>query len=203
MEVVLGGVLLPVQQHGFAALRAGLLQQQQFHVYYLQQQQQQQGDLWGVGVGSASGAAAAAAAAERLRNTPNLYDILANSISPSIYGLHDVKKALLLQLIGGCSKTKADGGLIRGDIHILLMGDPGLAKSQLLKQSCSITSRGIYTTGKGSSSCGLTAAILKDPHTKETTLEGGALVLADKGVCCIDEFDKVIAQTFTVSFCCS
>ena len=116
------------------------------------------------------------------------YETLSNSLAPEIYGHEDVKKALLLQLVGGVTRKQADGMLTRGDINICLMGDPGVAKSQLLKHITKVAPRCVYTTGKGSSGVGLTAAVVKDPLTNELTLEGGALVLADMGICCIVRF---------------
>jgi DNA replication licensing factor MCM7 len=121
----------------------------------------------------------------------NLYEKLSKSIAPEIYGMEDVKKALLLLMVGGVDLVKKDGMKIRGNLNVLLMGDPGVAKSQLLKHISHISPRGIYTTGKGSSGVGLTAAVVKDQVTGDLCLEGGALVLADMGVCAIDEFDKM------------
>ncbi|SPC66659.1 probable DNA replication licensing factor (nimQ) [Ustilago sp. UG-2017b] len=113
------------------------------------------------------------------------------SIAPSIYGHEDIKTAIALTLFGGVPKDIGGKHRIRGDINVLLLGDPGTAKSQFLKYVEKTASRAVFTTGQGASAVGLTASVRKDPVTREWTLEGGALVLADKGVCLIDEFDKM------------
>lgn len=104
---------------------------------------------------------------EQKKRTPDIFTALAKSIAPEIYGMEDIKKALLLLLVGGVNKEMPDGMKIRGNINILLMGDPGVAKSQLLKHLSHISPRGVYTTGKGSSGVGLTAAVVRDPVTSK------------------------------------
>ncbi len=123
---------------------------------------------------------------------PEIYENIRKSIAPSIYGYEDVKEALGLQLVSGFEKNLPDGARIRGDIHILLVGDPGIAKSQLLRYMIKISPRGIYTSGKSSTSAGLTATAVKDElGDGRWTIEAGALVLADKGIAAIDEMDKM------------
>ncbi|MEM0139255.1 MAG: minichromosome maintenance protein MCM [Ferroplasma sp.] len=127
-----------------------------------------------------------------LAKEPNIIDKLAHSIAPSIYGLDVIKKALALQLFGGVRKIMKDGTHIRGDIHILMIGDPGTAKSQLLRYMTFISPRSVFAFGKGSSAAGLTAAAVRDDFGEgRWTLEAGALVLADNGFAAIDELDKM------------
>ncbi|EGS21015.1 DNA replication licensing factor mcm5-like protein [Thermochaetoides thermophila DSM 1495] len=126
-----------------------------------------------------------------LSRKPDLYNVLADCIAPSIYGNRDIKKAILCLLMGGSKKILPDGMKLRGDINVLLLGDPGTAKSQLLKFVEKVAPIAIYTSGKGSSAAGLTASVQRDQSTREFYLEGGAMVLADGGVVCIDEFDKM------------
>eukprot|EP01080_Neovahlkampfia_damariscottae_P000281 gene281-6696_t len=133
----------------------------------------------------------------QLSKDPKIQQKIIKSIAPSIFGHENIKLAIALSLFGGQSKNIGGKHRIRGDINILLVGDPGVAKSQFLKYIEKTANRAVYTTGKGSSAVGLTASVHKDPLTKEWTLEGGALVLADNGTCLIDEFDKMSDQDRT------
>lgn len=127
----------------------------------------------------------------QLSKDPRISERVFASIAPSIYGHSNIKRALALALFGGQGKEVGEKHRIRGDINVLMMGDPGTAKSQFLKYVEKTAHRAVYTTGKGASAVGLTAVVHRDPVTREWTLEGGALVLADRGVCLIDEFDKM------------
>ncbi|KAI9790307.1 MAG: MCM DNA helicase complex subunit mcm6 [Piccolia ochrophora] len=128
---------------------------------------------------------------KRMVHSDHIYSRLVNSLAPMVYGHEIVKKGLLLQLMGGVSKSTPEGMALRGDINICIVGDPSTSKSQFLKYICSFLPRAVYTSGKASSAAGLTAAVIKDEETGEHTIEAGALMLADNGICAIDEFDKM------------
>ncbi|CAN6483834.1 unnamed protein product [Victoria cruziana] len=131
---------------------------------------------------------------EKLAKDPRIGERIIKSIAPSIYGHEDIKTAIALAMFGAQEKNVKGKHRLRGDINVLLLGDPGTAKSQFLKYVEKTGQRAVYTTGKGASAVGLTAAVHKDPVTREWILEGGALVLADRGICLIDEFDKMNDQ---------
>ncbi|KCZ79909.1 hypothetical protein H312_02711 [Anncaliia algerae PRA339] len=167
--VEIGGIFMPRPFYGFKKMKAGLIFDTYFYCLTYNLIKQNLNNL----IQSIS------------------FNSLINCFAPEIYGMDDVKKILFMQLVGAPDIKKKDGMKIRGNINVLLLGDPGIAKSQLLKTVTKIAMRSVYTTGKGTSGVGLTASVTKDALTNDLVLEGGALVLSDKGICCIDELDKM------------
>ncbi|GAA94868.1 uncharacterized protein L969DRAFT_26513 [Mixia osmundae IAM 14324] len=128
---------------------------------------------------------------ESMVSSEHIYARLVNSIAPTVFGHEMIKKGILLQLMGGVHKQTAEGTHLRGDLNVCIVGDPSTSKSQFLKYVCGFLPRAVYTSGKASSAAGLTAAVVKDEESGEFTIEAGALMLADNGICAVDEFDKM------------
>ena len=188
-HVAVTGVFLPVLKAGFAQAQQGLLSDTFLEAHSIVKLNKSEDEEMLLEQLTEEEANA-------ISQEEDFYAKLTNSIAPEIYGHEDIKKALLLMLVGGVDKN-SKGMKIRGNINICLMGDPGVAKSQLLGYIDRLAIRSQYTTGRGSSGVGLTASVNKDPITGEMVLEGGSLVLADQGICCIDEFDKMLDQDRT------
>ncbi len=129
-----------------------------------------------------------------LSQDPEIFSKLKNSIAPSVWGYSEIKESMVLQLFGGVQKKKSDGQKTRGDLHILMIGDPGVAKSVILNFMANISPKGRYVVGKSTSGAGLTATVVRDEYLKGWSLEAGAMVLANKGLVCIDELEKMDPQ---------
>ena len=126
-----------------------------------------------------------------MRANPRLYADAARSIAPGVLGADDIKRSVLLQLVGGVPKVTPDGIRLRGDINVAIVGDPSMAKSQVLKYVAAFLPHSVYTSGRASSAAGLTASVVREADSGELCIEAGALLLANGAVCCIDEFDKM------------
>ncbi len=126
-----------------------------------------------------------------LSRDPNVFDKLTTSLAPSIFGHERIKEAIILQMLGGVKKSRSDGVKTRGDIHLLMVGDPGSGKSALIKRCQQVAPKSRFVSGKGASGAGLTASVVRDEFLRGWALEAGALVLANKGFCMIDELDKM------------
>lgn len=195
----ISGIFMPLPYHGFKRLKAGLLNDT--YLLGMNIKDVNRGEDKCIDVKKdeitsehANPINSLLSTLLQLDSTPidfPVLEILVDSFAPEIFGMRDVKRILVLMLAGAPALTKPDGMQIRGDINCLILGDPGIAKSQLLKTIARISPRGVFTTGRGSSGVGLTAAVAKDAVTGEVVLEGGALVLSDRGICCIDELDKM------------